>query len=104
MSVQEIIAQKLNAGIAVVHMEIENESHMHSGPATDSHFKLTLVSDDFAGKRLVQRHQLIYGLLSEELQNPVHALAMHLYTRQEWQQRGEASPLSPQCMGGSKAG
>lgn len=102
MSVQEIIAQKLNAGITVVHMEIENESHMHSGPATDSHFKLTLVSDDFAGKRLVQRHQLIYGLLAAELQHPVHALAMHLYTQQEWQQRGEASPLSPKCMGGSK--
>lgn len=102
MSVQEIISQKLSAGIAVAHMEIENESHMHSGPATESHFKLTLVSDDFAGKRLVQRHQLIYGLLSEELQNPVHALAMHLYTQQEWQQRGEESPLSPRCLGGSK--
>lgn len=102
MSVQATIEQKLQAGLSVLHMVIENESHMHSGPATDSHFKLTLVSDDFAGKRLVQRHQLIYGLLAEELQSPVHALAMHLYTADEWQARGENSPLSPQCLGGSK--
>lgn len=100
MSVQAIIEQKLQAGLAVEHMGIENESHMHSGPATDSHFKLTLVSDDFAGKRLVQRHQLIYGLLADELQSPIHALAMHLYTAEEWQKRGAPAPLSPNCQGG----
>lgn len=100
MSVQATIEQKLQAGVSVLHMEIENESHMHSGPATDSHFKLTLVSDDFAGKRLVQRHQVIYGLLAEELQSPVHALAMHLYTQEEWAQRGAPAPLSPTCRGG----
>ncbi|MCO4758553.1 MAG: BolA family transcriptional regulator [Oceanospirillaceae bacterium] len=100
MSVQVIIEQKLQAGLAVEHMDIENESHMHSGPATDSHFKLTLVSDDFTGKRLVQRHQLIYGLLADELQSPVHALAMHLYTAEEWQKRAAPAPLSPNCRGG----
>lgn len=100
MSVQVIIEQKLQAGLAVAHMDIENESHMHSGPATDSHFKLTLVSDDFKGKRLVQRHQLIYGLLADELQSPVHALAMHLYTAEEWQKRAAPAPLSPNCRGG----
>lgn len=102
MSVQDIMEQKLTSGLNVAHITIENESHMHSGPATESHFKLTLVSDDFAGKRLVQRHQIIYGLLADELQNPIHALAMHLYTQEEWQTRGGAAPLSPECMGGSK--
>ena len=35
-------------------MQLENESHMHSGPATDSHFKVTLVSTAFSGKGLEQ--------------------------------------------------
>ena len=103
MSVQSIIESKLQAGLEVAHMEIENESHMHSGPATDSHFKLTLVSNNFEGKRLVARHQVIFGLLSEEMQNPIHALSMHLYTSTEWQARNGAVPSSPDCMGGSKA-
>ncbi len=103
MSIQASIESKLRAGLNVIYLVVENESHMHSGPATDSHFKVTLVADDFAGKRLVQRHQLIYGLLAEELQGPVHALAMHLYTAQEWQDRGGEVPLSPRCQGGSKA-
>ncbi|MFW1677005.1 BolA family protein [Pontibacter sp. JAM-7] len=103
MSIASTIEAKLRAAIGVQHLHLENESHMHSGTATESHFKLTLVAGDFADKRLVQRHQLIYGLLAEELQGPVHALALHLFTPEEWQARsGEVMP-SPTCLGGSKA-
>lgn len=102
MSVQAIIEQKLTQGLNIAQLEIENESHMHSGPATESHFKLVLVSDDFIGKRLVQRHQVIFGLLSNEMSNPIHALSMHLYTTDEWQARQQQVPASPDCMGGSK--
>jgi len=83
------------------HLVIENESHMHSGPATDSHFKVTLVSDAFTGVRTVARHQKVYGILAEELQGPVHALALHLYTPEEWN-KTTSVPDSPQCLGGSK--
>ncbi|HBS41205.1 MAG TPA: transcriptional regulator [Oceanospirillales bacterium] len=84
-------------------MQLENESHMHSGPATDSHFKVTLVSTAFSGKGLVARHQSVYGLLKDEMQGPVHALSLHLFTPEEWASNGTV-PDSPQCMGGSKVG
>jgi|SRR5690554_2679542 len=103
MSVAERIEQLVKAGMQVERFELENESHMHSGPAGDSHFKLVLVSPDFADKRLVQRHQLVYGLVAELMQNPIHALALHLHTPEEWQQRKGLVPDSPNCMGGSKA-
>lgn len=102
MSTETIIKTKLEAGLSIEHLTIENESHMHSGPATDSHFKVTVVSEDFSGKRLVQRHQLIYGLLADEMKHPIHALSMHLFTQQEWQAKGETVMPSPKCLGGSK--
>lgn len=102
MSTEAIIKTKLEAGLSIEHLTIENESHMHSGPATDSHFKVTVVSEDFLGKRLVQRHQLIYGLLADEMKHPIHALSMHLFTQQEWQAKGETVMPSPKCLGGSK--
>ena len=43
---------------------------------------------------------LFYSLLADELAGPVHALALHLYTPQQWSARGEASPDSPNCRGG----
>ncbi len=93
------IEQKLLAGIDINYLVIENESHMHSGPATDSHFKVVMVSEAFDGTRPVARHQMIYKILADELAGPVHALALHLYTPAEWEAKGEVIPASPKCRG-----
>lgn len=73
---------------------------MHSGPATNSHFNLTLVSTSFEGKRAVARHQMVYKALAEELAGEVHAIALHLFTLEEWEKAGNASKASPNCHGG----
>lgn len=101
-SMQARISEKVIAGILPQHIEIINESHMHSGPATESHFKLVAVSQQFDGLSAVKRHQLIYGLLAEELKGGVHALALHLYSPAEWEKMGLDVPASPDCRGGSK--
>lgn len=81
---------------------IENESHRHSVPVnSETHFKLVVVSDIFDGLSRVKRHQHIYQLLQQQLAGPVHALALHLYTPAEWQQRQQDVPASPDCRGGS---
>ncbi|ALO46034.1 BolA family protein [Pseudohongiella spirulinae] len=104
-NMQQIIRQKMVAGFSPGHLEIENESHKHSGPATESHFKLTVVSAKFEGLRPVARHQLVYQTLADELgAGGVHALSMHLYTDAEWAQTDHQVPLSPDCRGGSLAG
>lgn len=97
MNVEAYIEEKI-ADLSPVYVNLLNESHMHAGPATDSHFKLTLVSAQFEGKRAVARHQMVYGLLREALSGSVHALALHLYTPQEWAEVAEV-PASPQCAG-----
>ena len=77
---------------------------MHSVPPnSETHFKVVAVSGEFDGKRSVARHQLIYGLLAEELAGEVHALALHTYTAAEWSEREGGAPDSPDCLGGSKA-
>ncbi|MEH6473403.1 MAG: BolA/IbaG family iron-sulfur metabolism protein [Halopseudomonas sp.] len=99
---QAIIEQKLKQGLNTVHLIIENESHLHSGPVTDSHFKVAVVSDDFIGKRPVARHQMVYGLLAEEMAGAIHALVIHPYTTEEWQQNGGDVPVSAPCRGSIK--
>jgi BolA protein len=103
MQVQNTIESKLKAAFEGPFLWVENESHMHSVPAnSETHFKVTLVSPEFEGQMKVKRHQAIYKVLAEELAGPVHALALHLYTPEEWEAAGQASPASPNCMGGSK--
>ncbi|MFI3247072.1 MAG: BolA/IbaG family iron-sulfur metabolism protein [Ferrimonas sp.] len=98
MSLQQIITAKVTAALAPSHLEVINESHMHRGPATDSHYKLIVVSDQFEDQRLLARHRVINGLLAAELASELHALALHTYTPSEWAEQGSA-PRTPSCLG-----
>jgi BolA protein len=103
MTVQSTIENKLNEAFAPTHLDVVNESNNHNVPAgSESHFKVTVVSAEFDGKRLLQRHRAINKTLSDELANDIHALAMHTYTQAEWVEHNQTSPDSPNCMGGSK--
>lgn len=103
MTMQAQIQSKLEQELEPVVLTIENESHKHSGPAMESHFKVTAVASAFEELSLVKRHQRVYGLLQEELAGGVHALALHLYTPAEWRLREKPAPVSPDCRGGSKS-
>ena len=100
MEVQETIEQRLSDSLTPLQLEVLNESFMHNVPAgSETHFKVTAVSRQFDGLRKVRRHQLVYGVLSDLLAGPVHALALHLFTPDEWQ-AGVGAPDSPKCHGG----
>ncbi|MFC2992201.1 MULTISPECIES: BolA family protein [Halomonas] len=102
MSIQATIEEKLQA-LAPAFLAVENESHRHAVPPdSETHFKVTLVSERLEGLMPVKRHQQVYALLADELAGPVHALALHLYTPAEWQASGQSRPDSPDCRGGSK--
>ena len=100
--VESIILAKLSAEFQPAHLDVINESFMHSvPPGSETHFKVVLASALFAGKRQVQRHQAIYACLAAELQAGVHALALHTFSPEEWQANNQVV-ASPQCLGGSK--
>ena len=98
MGLQSEIEQTLREAFGPMHLEVINESHMHSGPATESHFKVVLVSDRFEGEKLIARHRAVNRVLAALLPR-FHALALHTYTPQEWAEKGTA-PASPACQGG----
>ncbi len=98
---QTHLTEQLTTALSPIHLEVINESNNHSGPATDSHFKLVVVSDYFSDLKLIDRHRFINQLFEEEL-NHIHALAMHTYTPDEWAMKNGA-PDSPKCAGGSKS-
>ena len=96
MNLEQQLIERLNT-LNPTHLEVINESSGHGGyfPGKESHFKVVVVSEEFQGLRLVQRHQKIYTDAAE-LMSPgkIHALAIHAYITSEWQ--GQA-PASPEC-------
>ena len=69
---QTIIA----SGLACEHLELSGDGR---------HWYATIVSSEFEGKRLIQRHQRVYATLGGRMQtDEVHALSMKTYTPAEW--------------------
>lgn len=88
MSIAERIRRKLTDALTPVSLEIEDQSHRHVGHAGhdgrgESHFRIKVVSDAFAGRARVDRQRMVYGLLAEELADRVHALSLKTETPEE---------------------
>jgi len=100
MSVEQQIRDKLQVELQPDHLEVDNESDRHNVPrGSETHFRVTIVADGFADLPLIERHRKVNRVLADELAGPVHALALHTYTPQEWAGRN-AAPMSPPCLGG----
>ena len=84
MSVRDTIEQKLTREFAPSALEVLDESHLHAGhsgnPGGDgeTHFRVRMTSDLFAGKMRVAQHRMVNEVLADELKHPVHALALEL--------------------------
>jgi len=102
--VQQRLAAKLQAAFSPSELQVINESYMHSvPPGSESHFKVVIVSESFAGQNRVARHRAVNKAVAAELASAVHAFSMDALTPQEWQERGGETTASPKCLGGSKA-
>lgn len=50
------------------------------------HFEAIVISDEFAGKGLLDQHRMVYATLGDKVGGDIHALSVRTYTREQWQQ------------------
>lgn len=72
----QLIHSYIKNGLECTHLEVEGDGQ---------HFFATIVSPAFEGKRLIQRHQLVYAALGERMREEIHALSMKTLTPAEYQ-------------------
>lgn len=60
-----------------------------------------MVSEQFEGMALIQRHRLVNTILEAELKNDIHALSIQAKTPLQWEQNPTVT-LTPNCLGGGK--
>ena len=70
------VAQLIEAGLAGSRATVTSGDNVH--------FEAVVVAAAFAGKRSVQRHQLVYGTLGAAVGNEIHALALQVFTPDEY--------------------
>ncbi|MBM3732202.1 MAG: BolA family transcriptional regulator [Acidimicrobiia bacterium] len=88
MRVRDAIEGNLRESLDPVRLEIEDESHRHAGhagarPEGETHFRLTVVADAFAGKSRVERQRMVYAALKDLMATRIHALSLATLTPAE---------------------
>ena len=63
------------------------EIHLSSPMNDNVHFQLVIVSDTFAGKTMVEQHQMVYRALGDAMAEAVHALSIKTLTPEQWRQQ-----------------
>jgi len=79
---------KLETAFQPVELAIIDESERHAGhsgarPGGESHFRVRIVSRQFAGLSRVERQRRVYAVVSEEVAAGIHALALTTLTPDE---------------------
>ena len=81
MTAQEL-QDLIGAGLPCAHLQVQGDGR---------HWYATLVSAEFEGKRLIQRHQRVYATLGNRMMtDEVHALSMRTYSPTEWENMSDA--------------
>ena len=102
MKLQDCIENKIKMHFQPIYFEVVNESHNHNVPmASETHFKVLVVSEKFTGLNRIQRQRWVYEVLDEELKTGIHALTQRALTPEEWQ-NSSRDFKSPPCHGGVK--
>ena len=82
------IRQRLEHDFAPESLELDDESYKHAGHegAKDGrgHYRLLIVSDNFIGMNLLQRHRSVYKALGDLMQTDIHALNIEAFTPDEF--------------------
>jgi len=79
----QAVEQLIRTGLSDAQVQVQSDD--------DTHFSAVIVTDVFAGKRTLQRHQLVYAALGKLMGNEIHALSMQTFTVAEWQAAGQSA-------------
>ena len=69
------IQTMIESGMPVVNINVEGDG---------THFEEVIVSEEFDGKTLLERHQLVYKVLGDAMKDRIHALSLKTYTPEQW--------------------
>ena len=70
------VAELIEANLSGAKATVKSDDNVH--------FEAVVVASAFAGKRAVQRHQLVYATLGSAVGNEIHALALQVFTPEEY--------------------
>jgi BolA protein len=88
MRVADDMTARLTQAFVPSQLEVIDESHRHAGhagarPGGETHFRVMIVSQAFAGKGRLERQRDVYAVLADLMRTDIHALSVRALTPEE---------------------
>ncbi len=74
-----LVEQQIGAGLPGSQVVVRSDDN--------THYEAIVIAPQFVGKRLLQRHQLVYATLGDAVGREIHALSIQALTPEEWAAR-----------------
>ena len=88
METIDLLKERLTTILTPTHLALIDESQQHAGHQGAregaGHFRVTIVSPQFAELTLIQRHRLVYSAVDDLMNTTIHALSIQAYTPEEF--------------------
>ena len=88
MTTVKLIEQRLSERLTPAHLDIQDDSAKHAGhrgaTSAGGHYRVVIVSDEFEGRTLIERHRLVNEAVSDLFGSQIHALSMRTLTPDQW--------------------
>ena len=78
------IAELIQRGLPGSRATVASEDNVH--------FEAVVIAEKFGGLKAIQRHQLVYATLGGAVGGEIHALALKVYTPEEFLDQGTGRP------------
>ena len=78
MNPLEHVKKLITTGLEGAHVEVNDMT------GTLDHLEILIVSDQFAGKRVLQQHQMVMDILREDLKEKIHAVKLTTKTFEQY--------------------
>ncbi|QCI17854.1 BolA family transcriptional regulator [Buchnera aphidicola (Acyrthosiphon lactucae)] len=84
----EKIKKCLTSKINISFIKIYDDSLFHNHPEKGfTHLRILIISNNFINKKLIDRHRLIFSVLSKTLKKNIYSLTLNTYTLNEWESK-----------------
>ena len=80
--IEQVITSKIQAALGPAHVKLNDMT------GTRDHWEAVIISEHFAGQRLIKRQQLVYQALGTLMSGPIHAFTMQTLTPEEAEAKG----------------
>jgi acid stress-induced BolA-like protein IbaG/YrbA len=78
------VADLIQRGLPGSRVSVSSEDNVH--------FEAVVIAEKFGGLKAIQRHQLVYATLGGAVGGEIHALALKVYTPEEFLDQGTGRP------------